>query len=221
MTATERSYLVVNENLNAGWRASIGGRPLRAVRLDGWKQAWLLPAGTAGTVTLTYRPDALYRDAIIGGLGTVALIVLVGGPWPSPRRRGRDARPAAAGRSRRGRPDPRFSSALTWSVVGSGLLLTGFWLGGYPGAVILPAATGLFMVAASYRRSGRYWVELSRPRVLTGLLLAASACAATGEHLLLAGNSGLLVTGLSSAVPQVICLLVVGRLAAALILPEP
>jgi hypothetical protein len=57
--------------------------------------------------------------------------------------------------------------------------------------------------------------------VLTFLLLAASACGALGEHLLLAGVSGPLVTGLWNAIPQVICLVIVGRLAAALILPDP
>jgi hypothetical protein len=127
----------------------------------------------------------------------------------------------AAARSWRIHPDPRVSSAATWAAVACGLSLTGFWLAGYPGAAILTLATGLFMAAASYRRSSRYWLELSRPRVVTGLLLAASACGATGEHLLLDGNSGLLVTGLSGAVPQVICLIIVGRLAAALILPDP
>ena len=51
----------MNENFNPGWRAVVDGRQLRAVRLDGWKQAWLLPAGTAGVVTLTYLPNAIYR----------------------------------------------------------------------------------------------------------------------------------------------------------------
>jgi arabinofuranan 3-O-arabinosyltransferase len=110
---------------------------------------------------------------------------------------------------------------VTSAAIACGLPLTGFWLGGYPGAAILTAATGLFMAAASYRRSRPFWLELSRPRVLTGLLLVASGCAAVGEHLLLAGGSGPVVTGLWNAVPQVICLIIVGRLAAALILPDP
>ena len=110
---------------------------------------------------------------------------------------------------------------MTSAAVACALLLTGFWLSGYPGAVILTVATGLFMAAVSYRRSHRYWLELSRPRVLTGLLLAAAASGAVGEHLLLTGNSGLPVAGLSGAVPQIICLVIIGRLAAALILPEP
>jgi len=223
VTADIQSYLVVNENFNAGWQASLGGRPLRAVRLDGWEQAWLLPPGTAGVATLTYLPNALYREAIIGGLGALVLVMLVAA-WPGRPSSGRRAMPAAAtasARSPRVRLGPRSSAAVTLAAVAGGLLFTGFWLGGYPGAAILIAATWLFMAAASYRRSRPVWLELSRPRLLTGLLLAALACGAVGERLLWAGGSGLVVTWLWNAVPQIICLVIVGRLAAALILPEP
>jgi arabinofuranan 3-O-arabinosyltransferase len=231
VTAATRSYLVVNENFNAGWQARTDGRRLRAVRLDGWKQAWLLPAGTAGVVTLTYPPGALYRVAIAGGLGALALVLLVA-LWPAVPGAGRGRAPvtaAAPGRSRRSRRSrrerrirvgPGSAGALTAAAIVCGLLLAGFWLGGYPGAVILVAATGLFLAAASYRHSRRSWLELSRPRVLAGLLLAAAACGAAGEHLLLAGGSSLVVTGLWNVVPQIICLVVLGRLAAALILPD-
>ena len=65
-----------------------------------------------------------------------------------------------------------------------------------------------------FRSVGRLW----RPRVLAGLLIAASACAAVGEHLQQAGNSGLAVTALLNGIPQAICLVIVGRLAAAAIL---
>jgi hypothetical protein len=82
VTAATSSYLAVNENFNAGWHAVIDGRQLRAVRLDGWKQAWLLPAGTSGVVTLTYQPDQPYLAAVIGGLALLALIMLVAA-WPA------------------------------------------------------------------------------------------------------------------------------------------
>jgi hypothetical protein len=106
-------------------------------------------------------------------------------------------------------------------AIACGPLLAGFWLGGYPGVVILVAATGLFMAAINYRRTHRFWLELSRPRVLTVLLMVAALCGASGESLLRAGQSGLHVTVLWNAIPQVICLIIVGRLVAALILPEP
>jgi arabinofuranan 3-O-arabinosyltransferase len=218
VAADTRSYLVVNENFNAGWRASIGGRRLRAVRLDGWAQAWLLPAGTAGVVTLTYLPSAPYHDAIIGGLGALALVMIVA---LAARRGTAPVTAAAPARTRRVRLGPRASSAVTSVATACGLLLAGFWLGGPLGAAILTAAAWLFMAAISYRRSRRFWLESARPRLLTGLLLAALACGAVGERLLWAGGSGLVVTGLWNAAPQVICLVIAGRLAAALILPEP
>ena len=101
------------------------------------------------------------------------------------------------------------------------LLLAGFWLGGFPGAVIVTVATWLFMAAASNRRVSRVWVEFARPRLLATLLLAALVCGVVGERLLWSGHSGRLVTDLWNTVPQVICLIIVARLAAALILPEP
>jgi arabinofuranan 3-O-arabinosyltransferase len=258
-----RSYLVVNENFNAGWRARLDGRTLPAVRIDGWKQAWLLPAGTAGTVTLTYAPDTLYRDALGGGLGGLALVVLVA-LWPgTPAWRPRWLRPPAAWRRSRTRrmgtaraagdaraavgqrsapvggapvagPErggaggparPRWRPGLTTmlataAVVGC-LLLAGLWLSGYPGAVILTAATALFAVAVSYRRAHWAWYQLSRPWVVAVLLLAAAACAAVGGQLLLAGVTGPPVKALVSTAPQVICLAAVGRMAAALVVGDP
>ena len=48
MTAGPAGYLVVNENFNPGWRAASAAARCGPVRLDGWKQAWLLPAGRPG-----------------------------------------------------------------------------------------------------------------------------------------------------------------------------
>ena len=116
--AATASYLVVNENFNAGWRAVIGHRQLRAVRLDGWKQAWLLPAGTSGLVHLTYQPEQLYRPVVVGGLAAIALVLLVAvWPWPIPlprRRRprpARDARDTRDAQARDARPDARAPDA--------------------------------------------------------------------------------------------------------------
>ena len=101
------------------------------------------------------------------------------------------------------------------------LLLAGLWLSGYPGAVILTAATALFAVAVSYQRAHWAWHQLSRPWVVAALLLAAAACGAAGGQLLLAATTTPLATGLVNTAPQVICLVVVGRLAAALVVGDP
>jgi arabinofuranan 3-O-arabinosyltransferase len=120
-----------------------------------------------------------------------------------------------------GRLWPGWGAALTFAAALCGLLLAGLWLGGYPGAGILTAAAFLFTAAVSYRHRHRLWLELSRPWLVAGLLLAAAVCSVAGERLLAAGASGPLVTALTTTAPQVICLVVVARLAAALFASEP
>jgi arabinofuranan 3-O-arabinosyltransferase len=231
VSAPTRSYLVINENYNPGWQATLHGRPLPAVRLDGWKQGWVLPAGSTGQVTLLYLPNASYRDSIIGGLAALALIIVVAcwpAAWSWRRRRGVGtgpvARPGAAGRPvwpRRWRPGPRASAVGSSLAAGCLVGLAGFWLGGYPGTVILLGCTGVFMAAASYRHASRWWAELCRPWLVTAALLAAAGCGALGENLRQTAHTGAVVTGLWNTVPQVICLVIVARLITALVLPDP
>jgi arabinofuranan 3-O-arabinosyltransferase len=223
--ATSPSYLVVNENFNAGWRAVIGGRQLRAVRLDGWKQAWVLPAGTRGVVTLTYGPSRLYLVAVVGGLGLLVLVAVAGACGVPARLVGARKRRRTTLRNSTAPPlipEPR-SAPLRWlRYLAVGVLLagTGFWLGGYPGAVIVPAAALLFATASRRAGENRIWAGISSPWVVACLVVGAAVAAAAGRHMLLAGDSGLVLTALDDAVPQVICLLVIARLAAALLLPS-
>ena len=56
---------------------------------------------------------------------------------------------------------------------------------------------------------------------MAGLLLVAAACSVAGERLLAAGASGPVVIALTSTAPQVIGLMIVARLAAALVTNEP
>ncbi|MEU5885537.1 alpha-(1-_3)-arabinofuranosyltransferase family protein [Streptomyces sp. NPDC047461] len=69
-------YLTTYENYNDGWKATLGGRELSSVRLDGWQQAWRVPAGAGGDVKLSYEPATTYDGALIGS--GVALLALVG-----------------------------------------------------------------------------------------------------------------------------------------------
>jgi arabinofuranan 3-O-arabinosyltransferase len=68
------SYLQVSQNFSSGWVAVMGGRTLKAVQLDGWQQGWIVPAGSGGTVTLTFIPDQTYRLGL--ALGAFFLLVL-------------------------------------------------------------------------------------------------------------------------------------------------
>ena len=67
------SYLELHQNENAGWTATMHGRTLKPVRLDGWQQGFVMPAGKGGVVTLTFTPVKFYHVWIIlsaaGALG--------------------------------------------------------------------------------------------------------------------------------------------------------
>jgi arabinofuranan 3-O-arabinosyltransferase len=229
VTATRRSYLVVTQNYNAGWQARLGGKVLQPVRLDGWEQAWLLPSGSYGYVTMTYPPESPYRDTLFGGL---ALLVLILGIAVAPRRRrrgpagtaeaetglselpdGTDGADGADGGAspRRARRVCLVRLAVACPVT-AGLAVLGLWLAGWPGAAALPAATFLFLMATR-----REWRPLSSRWLAAALLLAAAVGGAVGDLLRERGESGALVTGLWDVGPQLLCLIVVGRIAAELI----
>lgn len=68
------SYLTTYENYNEGWQATLNGRKLTPVRLDGWQQGWRIPAGAGGTVELSYGPATTYEAGLIGGGVAIAVL---------------------------------------------------------------------------------------------------------------------------------------------------
>ncbi|MFH8571340.1 alpha-(1-_3)-arabinofuranosyltransferase family protein [Streptomyces sp. NPDC017993] len=69
------AYLQMHENANDGWHATLNGRELTPLRVDGWQQAFLVPAGAGGTVELAYRPATTYHLGLVGGaLGVLLLL---------------------------------------------------------------------------------------------------------------------------------------------------
>jgi arabinofuranan 3-O-arabinosyltransferase len=69
--------LEVTENFNPGWVAALDGKILEPVRVDGWRQAWLVPEGAGGQADLRFTPDGGYRlGLLIGGLAIVVLLAL-------------------------------------------------------------------------------------------------------------------------------------------------
>ncbi len=71
------TYLQVAENFSPGWVATLGGHTLGSVRLDGWEQGWVVPAGSGGIITMTFGPDHAYRASLaIGGLFLLILVLL-------------------------------------------------------------------------------------------------------------------------------------------------
>ncbi|MET8151925.1 alpha-(1-_3)-arabinofuranosyltransferase family protein [Actinoplanes sp. NPDC049668] len=77
VAAGAQALLVVPENHNAGWTATLDGMKLRAVRVDGWQQAFVLPAGAGGAVTLRFTPDEPYRAGLAAGAACVLLVALL------------------------------------------------------------------------------------------------------------------------------------------------
>jgi arabinofuranan 3-O-arabinosyltransferase len=70
--------LVVPESVNPGWVAHrADGSLLTPVIVNGWQQGWVLPAGTEGTVTLTFGSNTLYRAGLIGGLALLPVLALL------------------------------------------------------------------------------------------------------------------------------------------------
>ncbi|WP_261565429.1 alpha-(1-_3)-arabinofuranosyltransferase [Frankia gtarii] len=75
--AGTRAFLAVRENANTSWTAKLGGTTLTPVRLDGWQQGWIVPAGAGGTILIDNVPGTQYRRNLIVGLLLVVLLVVL------------------------------------------------------------------------------------------------------------------------------------------------
>ena len=99
-----QSYLEVHQNASSGWVATLNGKRLQPVILDGWQQGYVVPAGRGGAVSMTFTPARVYHF----GLAASALLIVVllglavglGRLVPAPLRR----RPSWSRRRRPGKP---------------------------------------------------------------------------------------------------------------------
>jgi arabinofuranan 3-O-arabinosyltransferase len=69
------AYIEIHEGVNAGWTATLAGRRLKPATLDGWQQAFIVPAGQGGTIRLTFRPSLIYHAGLIASV--LFLLVLL------------------------------------------------------------------------------------------------------------------------------------------------
>ena len=77
VSAGPQSVLGVAESYNRGWTASVSGVELEPVVLEGWRQGFVLPAGTTGVAELEYAPQAGFRVALVAGLVLAAALVVL------------------------------------------------------------------------------------------------------------------------------------------------
>ncbi|MCO6005980.1 alpha-(1-_3)-arabinofuranosyltransferase [Actinoallomurus purpureus] len=207
VSAQQASYLVVNENANAGWQAKIGGRTLRPVRIDGWRQAWAVPAGTIGTVHLSYTPDRTYQASVLAGLNFL-LILLIAARWPSRHRPdGEDARDRAA--EPESAPRGTVSTVITTIAGAVGTAGIGFWAGGITASAVALVAVVVFAASARVPR-----VRPAAAWLPAAAMLAATASLTIGLRLQSAQNSW--GAFFAETLPGLLCLLIVARLIAAL-----
>lgn len=62
------SIVSLTQNANPGWRATLGGKALPSVVVDGWRQGFILPQGKGGSVVVEFGPERMYRTGLLAGL---------------------------------------------------------------------------------------------------------------------------------------------------------
>ncbi len=161
--AASDELLVIPESRNTGWVAhGPDGTRLDPVTINGWQQGWVIPAGTTGSVTLSYPLDTGYRLALFGGL---ALLVPLGSVLLLRREdEGTDVPPSRAWRSRR--------LAMLGGLAAAALIA------GVPGAVLY------LLVAASAWGISRQW---GPARASRGLAIGAGTAMALSAAVLSTG----------------------------------
>ncbi|WP_435826171.1 alpha-(1-_3)-arabinofuranosyltransferase [Nocardia asteroides] len=152
--------LVLPLSTNVGWQAhTADGTELDPVVVDGWQQAWVVPAGTTGQITVSFPADRWYRLAIFGGLLLlIPLLVLAfprrrpvpeHGPAPVPW----NGRVVAAA----GLTGAIFVVSGPFGVVCTVLGLAGSWWRPALTAKILPWAAGLGTLTSAAVLSTGTW----------------------------------------------------------------
>ena len=79
--AGAQSYLEVHQAASPGWTATAGGKTLKPVTLDGWQQAFIVPASAGGAVTMDFTPVNSYHLWLIIAIVAFALLLILA-LWP-------------------------------------------------------------------------------------------------------------------------------------------
>ena len=155
-SATSR-VLVIPESINPGWVARTdSGQRLTPIAVNGWQQGWVVPSAKAGTITLTFADNSLYRAGLAVGLALLPLLAML-----------------ACWRTRRGRTDDapaRPWASGSWAAVA--VLAAAGVIAGTVGALVVGAALGL---RYALRRRQRWRDGATVVLSASGLILAGAA----------------------------------------------
>jgi arabinofuranan 3-O-arabinosyltransferase len=78
MSSGASTYLEIHQNYNVGWVATVNGKKLQPIILDGWQQGYIVPGGSGVVVHLKFKPENLYLGGlIVGALGVLLLGLLL------------------------------------------------------------------------------------------------------------------------------------------------
>lgn len=201
-TATP-AFLSVPENANAAWSATLKGKRLVPVTLDGWHQGWLVPAGATGVVHLVFGPQRLVTWGLV--LGILAVLLLLATAF-IPHSGGDPERPAA-GEHEIGRRAVLFGAVIGLAAIGGvvGILMLGaVWA--------FARQRGRASRQAALSPGSRAGLSAVFALVVAPILLAGAAAASRppGSAHPLSGSVGV----------QVLCLVTLAALGCAL-LPAP
>ena len=105
--AGPQRLLALAMNHNGGWEATLDGVALAPVVVDGFRQAFVVPAGAAGALDVEFAPDSAYRWRL-GRRAAARLLLLVGLLVP-------DRAPSATSRRPRAGTPALLVAAGTWS----------------------------------------------------------------------------------------------------------
>jgi arabinofuranan 3-O-arabinosyltransferase len=178
------ALLIVHENSNAGWSATLHGTRLRPVLVDGWQQAWLIPAGSSGVVMLRFGPQTGFDVGLGTGAAAAAGLVVLA-LLPGRRRSKTTGAPPVA--------TATLPVVVRWIVLAAILGLLGS-LAGLVVAAVLTLAAGLVPPAR-------------RASVATWTIVGALGAAAVAETLRTAASADPLA---GSPGVQLLCLVAIG-----------
>lgn len=171
------TYLELHQNANPGWVATLRGRVLTPVTLDGWQQGFVVPAGAGGVISMTFAPANFYHIWIIlSAAGVIALLVIA--CFGRRRRRVHDQMDRAVACQVPARakepaawalPVVRLRAPVSWWLGVIALSVLMLIIGG-PVVIVVPV-----LVVLAERWPNDYGVLAFSAAVVSGLLAAVSA----------------------------------------------